>query len=84
LELPRGNATNAPRKKTAVPFADTDRFIRGRILDILREKRTSEKTLIGDVMKKYGRNKAQCRVIIGGLIKDGLIARAENTLSLPE
>jgi len=84
LELPRGNATNAPRKKTAVPFADTDRFIRGRILDVLREKNKAEKQLISDIMKKYGRNKAQCQVIIGGLIKDGLIVRAGNTLSLPE
>ncbi len=84
LELPRGNATNTPRKKTSVPFADTDRFIRGRILDILREKRTSEKTLIGDVMKQYGRNEQRCRVIISGLIKDGLIVRAGSVLSLPE
>ena len=84
LALPRSDAKTTPAKKVAVPFADTDRFIRGRILDMLRDDTRPEKQLISDIVKKYGRKKMQCRAIISGLIKDGLIVRTGNTLSLPE
>lgn len=83
LALPRDAVKRAVTKKATIPFKDSDRFIRGKILDCLRAKNTNEKSLIAVLMREYGRVKGRYTEIISKLIKDGLVVRRKNILALP-
>ena len=69
------------QKKTSIPFRQTNRYYRGRIIDALRsEKSITTKTvakLCADIPKK------RQQTIIQGLIKDGLIKQAGCSMLLP-
>ncbi len=84
LELARIAGKRKSPQKVSVPFKDSDRFIRGKILDYLREKQVKEDALIAHVIHIYGRSAKQCRMIITRLMKDGLIIRRGDILSLPD
>ncbi len=84
LALPRGAIKRTETKEKAVPFKDSDRHYRGKILDCLREKNTKESTLVTGLINMYGKTKGKYVAIITGLIKDGLVVRQKNVLALPD
>jgi DNA-binding GntR family transcriptional regulator len=59
--------------KQPVPFKKTNRFIRGRIIDALRQKRRKEQRFIAFLMKEFGRSEEEVRHALAGLTRDGLI-----------
>ncbi len=75
----------APKKKKqikpAVRFLDTDRYFRGRIIDLLRE---DEKTTILSLQKKFSHiPKERVIRIVSKLQKDGLILVKNKRILLP-
>lgn len=66
------------------PFKDSNRFFRGRIIDILREKEMKELELIDDCAREYDRSEDFIQSILQGLEKDALIVRKNGILTLPE
>ncbi len=90
LELQKVNARLPARQgkgkkvKKIIPFRDTNRFYRGRIIDRLREGEMSENKLINELGKKYTKPVIFLGPIVTSLIKDGLIERASRgVLRLP-
>lgn len=73
------------KKEKTIPFRDSNRFYRGRIIDFLREGDLSKSKLIKELRKKHSKSSAFFRPIIAGLVKDGLIERTTSSaLRLPE
>lgn len=73
------------RKKKTIPFRESNRFFRGRIIDRLREGEVKEQELIGECISAYGKTRSFMRGIIASLIKDGLIERTSHgVLRLPK
>lgn len=70
-------------RKNSQPFRETNRFYRGRIMDLLRDKRYREKTLVLKLTEDYGKPKEFFSIILSGLIKDLLIERTGSFISLP-
>jgi len=60
-------------KAKIIPFKNSNRYFRGKLMDILRETSVKEKILL----KNFSQS------IIDGLIKDGLVERKKGVLSLP-
>lgn len=83
LALPRDATKRTATKKTAIPFKDSDRYYRGKIVDCLREKKQKEKELLTRFTNKYGVGQDRYTQIVSGLIKDGLVVRRKNILALP-
>ncbi|MEK7533227.1 MAG: hypothetical protein AAB542_02225 [Patescibacteria group bacterium] len=81
--LPRDAVKRTVMKKAAIPFKDSDRFIRGKILDYLRAKNINEQSLIVVLLREHGRTRGRYIAIISKLIKDGLVIRRSNFLTLP-
>lgn len=76
-ELPKKN-----KKKKSIPFKQTDRYFRGRIIDYLRENRiltvVKAKKLFPEISKE------RLETVMTGLEKDGLIIREKKSMLLPE
>ena len=73
------------QKKKTVPFKETDRFYRGRIIDLLREGNLREGAIVKEFQKKYGKSREFTRTILAGLTRDGLISGSiDHVISLPE
>ena len=71
-------------KKKTIPFRESNRFYRGRIIDRLREGEISEKKFLNELGKTYAKPIAFLHSIIDSLIKDGLIQRtSRGVLRLP-
>ena len=71
-------------KKKTIPFRESNRFFRGRIIDRLREGDILESKLIRELEKKYAKPAVFLRSIVESLIRDGLIQRApRGVLRLP-
>jgi len=68
----------------AKPFKETNRFYRGRIIDMLRERKYVETKIINYIYNQYNKQEYEIQSIINGLIKDGLVVRNKNILSLPK
>lgn len=84
LELPRV-ATIAPvQKKQTQPFKESDRFIRGKIIDVLRDGDKTEEALISLTIHTHHKTRQEIKRIIRGLIRDGLAARSGRTIHLPK
>jgi len=66
-----------------IPFKKTNRFIRGRIIDLLREQRYPMSQLITKLISLHGRDKEYYDMCLTGLEADGLVKREKNTVSLP-
>jgi A/G-specific adenine glycosylase len=71
-------------RKKQIPFRQTNRFYRGEIIDMLREKKYIETKIINYIYNRYNKQEYEIQNIINGLIKDGLVIRKKNILSLPE
>ncbi|OGG11577.1 hypothetical protein A2Z00_05085 [Candidatus Gottesmanbacteria bacterium RBG_13_45_10] len=69
---------------TTIPFKNSNRLFRGRIVDRLREEDIKERKLIDEFASLYKKDDQFIRHIIEGLMKDGLISRRKGFLSLPE
>lgn len=69
MALPQVPGTVKKQKK----FEGSDRYYRGRVIDLLREGRVKESILTG----KYSLS------VIKGLMKDGLVIRSDGFYSLP-
>ncbi len=71
-------------RRNGVPFRDSNRFFRGRIIDRLREGAMQERVLVTQMAVSYGKSKTFMAGIIDSLVKDGLIERASRgMLQLP-
>lgn len=69
------------KKKATVPFRQTDRFFRGRIIDLLREHQVVQ---VATIIKLYPElTNERLHTIIFQLEKDGLIKRKKSTIVLP-
>jgi A/G-specific adenine glycosylase len=72
------------RGKT-IPFRESKRFYRGRVIDILREKKIDQSDLIADMKTTYGKSKKFYIELLGMLESEGLISRnSRGIVSLPE
>jgi A/G-specific adenine glycosylase len=78
------NTLQGIQKKKTIPFKETNRFYRGKIMDVLREKSVKELALIDDFVRQYDRSEAFMDLILDGLEKDNLIVRKRGLVSLPE
>jgi A/G-specific adenine glycosylase len=83
LELNQSRITYQVSRKKQKPFRETNRFFRGRIIDILREGKAEEHSLIDKFSETYGKDKKFTKNIIESLIKDQLAVRSKTTISLP-
>ncbi len=68
-------------KKKAIPFKDTDRYVRGRIIDTLRDKKRVSKHAISAQFSNV--SKERMRSIVALLEKDGLIKTDKRSMVLP-
>ncbi len=83
-----GSAHNLRRVKTtpiknSVPFIYTARFLRGRIIDLLREDSLSQDELIEKLKVNYQKSTAEIIQSLRSLEKDQLIIFRNNIVSLP-
>lgn len=68
-------------KKKAVPFKQTDRYIRGQIIDILRAQKSTSVVLLQEKFLEFPKERVE-KVILG-LLKDGLILEKKGRILLP-
>jgi A/G-specific adenine glycosylase len=69
--------------KKQAPFKDSDRYYRGRIIDVLRVNNAKETQLVADFVREYGKTPVFFHRIIDGLKKDGLLVKKKSMLALP-
>ena len=85
LAMPNAKCQMPNKKKKAIPFKESNRFYRGRIIDRLREGNLLESTIINEFQKKYGKSREFICGILTGLENDGLLARvAHGVIGLPK
>lgn len=87
LALPKKRTQNlelSDQKKQKIPFKETNRFYRGRVIDALREGEIREFVLIKEFQDKYDKPEDFLVSIIDGLVKDGLVSRRSGMLRLPD
>lgn len=84
LQLPKIKIKSLQKQRTTKPFKETNRFYRGRIIDMLREKNYPEIKIIQLVHDQYKKQEYEIQSIINSLTKDGLVRRRKNILSLPK
>ncbi len=84
LAMPNAKCQMLNKKKKIIPFRDSNRFYRGRIIDRLREGEISEKKFLNELGKTYTKPVAFLLSTIASLVKDGLIERtSRGVLRLP-
>lgn len=84
LELVRKKSAGKSDATQNVPFRETNRFYRGRVMDRLRESAVFEKQLVRDFSKSFRKPPSYIRSIITSLMKDGLVLRKGARIRLPE
>jgi A/G-specific adenine glycosylase len=73
----------SPSKKT--PFKDTNRFFRGRIMDVLRDSSMKEIKLISKMSQDYKKSPKFIKSLVLDLEREGLVSRLKTgIISLPE
>lgn len=70
--------------KKQKPFKDSDRYYRGRVVDLLRLGRVEERIMNADFSSRYGKGTAFFDRIVDGLVRDSLVERRNGFVSLPE
>ena len=83
---PARNATQSVAggaKGGKVSFRDSNRFYRGRIIDLLREKSIEYNEMLGYIYQTYKKNHTFTDNILRGLAKDGLIEIKGDSIFLP-
>lgn len=84
LAMPRGKKP-LPNKKKTVPFSESNRFYRGKIIDRLRVGNVKKETLIRDLAKTYKKTHGELKKIIEGLQKEGLlVVTPQENVRLPK
>ena len=71
-------------RKSSIPFKQSDRYVRGRIMDLLREQSFGENELMQTMEKTYKKSNDKIHRILAGLLKDGLIIKKKSRIQLPE
>ncbi len=80
-----GNNTARSIKRTStVPFRQTNRFLRGRILDALRVCPRSDSELVSEMAQICKRPESVVRDAVSALIREGLCEQTGAVLSLPQ
>lgn len=82
LALPKVKKAVGPVKKQK-PFRDSDRYYRGRIVDLLRLGSADERKMTADFSSRYNKETAFFDRIVDGLVKDGLVERKNKSVALP-
>lgn len=77
LKKPKSN-------RILIPFQDTNRYIRGRIMDMVREKSWSEDKLINQIEYTYAKPKHRIVYNLNNLIEEGLLQKNDTSIQLPE
>lgn len=83
VRFPRASAKEQHGKKL-IPFRESNRFFRGRVIDRLREGSISEKKLLSLFGRQYRKDQQFLKHILHGLLKDSLLVQKRGILSLPE
>ncbi|HCM82592.1 MAG: HhH-GPD family protein [Candidatus Gottesmanbacteria bacterium GW2011_GWA2_44_17] len=71
------------KKNKSIPFYQSNRFYRGRIMDLLREKKYEHETLLEELVKTFKKPKSFFEERIASLVKDGLAVQKEKFIRLP-
>lgn len=72
------------RKLRRIKFKETDRYFRGRIVDVVRQQSVSKNQLRTLMGRKYGlSDRDRFDKLVGSLVSDGLIAVSGMRVSLP-
>ncbi|NCO05199.1 MAG: A/G-specific adenine glycosylase [Candidatus Magasanikbacteria bacterium] len=69
------------KHKKKIPFHDTDRYVRGRIIDYLREQSVGNTVQIQTLFPKVGDERFE--KILQGLVRDGLVKQEGYLVRLP-
>jgi A/G-specific adenine glycosylase len=69
--------------KNKVPFRQTNRYYRGRIMDLLRESHYQADEFIMLLKSRFGKTKLFYRKLLGDLQKEGLVTIQKKIISLP-
>jgi len=84
LELVKKKLSKA-KSRPAGPFKETNRYFRGRMLDLLREKEWKRNYFYKKMITLYGKDIDFYSDMLKGLEKDGLISSSKtDIISLPE
>ena len=70
--------------KTRLKFSETNRFLRGRIMDMVRDQSWEQTDLVDHCVTFYGKDKEKVRYNLNNLIQEGLLARQKSIILLPE
>jgi len=74
-----------PMSNKKLPFRESNRFFRGRIVDLLREKGWKETALLREMVKRHGKDVQFYKKILEKLLQEGLLTRSPSAIiSLPE
>ena len=88
LEQARGNHARKRAPQEAIPFEQTTRYARGRIIDRLRElppgRRISLLDLHEDVTSRIGRTAEDLEMLVKALERDGLVSTRGKRVALQE
>ncbi|OGH67578.1 MAG: hypothetical protein A3J66_03945 [Candidatus Magasanikbacteria bacterium RIFCSPHIGHO2_02_FULL_47_14] len=81
IDLYPGPKTKKKNTKKSIPFKQTDRFIRGRIVDFLRDGGSiSIAHLYSTMFPDFSQDRLE--QVVAGLAKDGLIKRKKQVIVL--
>lgn len=85
LALPKVSKSVRSSQSAKIPFRETKRFFRGRIVDYLREKSWDEPLLVKEMAVTYGKDELFHKEILKQLESEGLIERSKTgIISLPK
>lgn len=83
IELTKISLEGKPKKKQK-PFRKTDRYVRGKIIDMVRVGPVDENELIHDIAETCDRDIFVVREIIRMLADEGLLQYKNGSYQLPE
>jgi len=75
---------NEEKGKKSVPFKDTNRFIRGRIMDAVRERIWKKKELVKYIECTHHKDKEKISMNIEALMNEHLLENEKNHIQLPK
>lgn len=83
LAMPNAKWPMLNKNKKTVPFKDSNRFYRGRIVDRLREGDVEEQIFLRHLTKFHIKSLEFFKGLINDLISEGLVERSGSLLGLP-
>ncbi len=83
VEMSKLKLEKIGKKPPGIPFKQTNRYFRGRIMDTLREGDSTESSLVREYKDRYGKSKSFFISILEGLARDGLLVRSNGKVALP-